>query len=305
MNSTKSEAAIRQNRPKTDLTAHLLARQLRALGAKRFEFGIKSEFTQRMDRRSWDVWESIRRVPWLKYRNANRHHIYVRPETTEPVILIDDLSVPALLRMEADDVRCACIVETSPFNFQAWVRLETTDLAPELATAVGELLASRYDGDSGSKDFRHLGRAVGFTNVKPKHVQKSGYFPFTKLVECGGHTTPSSSELLADANNVLEEHTAEREMRRQKLIARRTNTPSGNPSDIFDRAVTNIHARYGAKTDGSRADAAAARHMVHRGFSRDDIELAMLENNDIHTRREGHVEDYVERTIRWAFAVTE
>lgn len=305
MNSPNLTGAIQQNRGKTDLTAHLLARQLRALGAKKFEFGIKSESEQRMDRRCWDVWESIRRVPWLKYRNANGHHIYVRPETTDPVILIDDLAVPALLQMEADDVRCACIVETSPFNFQAWVRIGSETLAPELATALGDLLASRYDGDSGSKDFRHLGRAVGFTNVKPKHVQKNGYFPFTKLVECEGQAAPCSGQLLNDARRVLEEQIAEREMRCKKMAARATDTPSEDPSKVFDKAVANIYARYGAKTDGSRADAAAARHMVHRGFSHDQIELAMLANSDIHTRRAGHVDDYVQRTIRWAFAVTE
>jgi len=278
---------------------------LGALGADRFEFGIKNEVEQRMERRCWTPAEAMEHISWLKHRNATGHHIYLRPDVVEAVILIDDLTLPALRRMDEDDVVSLCVVETSPLNFQSWVRVSNEPLEPELATCLGEVLAQRYGGDCGSKDFRHLGRAVGFTNVKPEHVQKNGYYPFTKLVECRGKSTPRADELIDEAKKLQQEKETERRAMRDRLAPLPTTACSEDPTEYFQKAVSHTYKRYGVKTDGSRADAAAARRMIREGFSRDDIELAMLNDYNIHARRKGHVEDYVRRTINWAFSISQ
>lgn len=288
-----------------DLTAKGMSRQLEALGAERFEFGIKNEAEQRMERRCWTPAEAMRHLAWLKHRNVTGHHIYLRPDLTEAIILIDDLSLSALRLMDEDNVVSLCVVETSPLNFQSWVRVSNEPLEPELATCLGEVLAKRYGGDCGSKDFRHLGRAVGFTNVKPEHVQKTGYYPFTRLVECLGKATPRADKLIDEARKLQQGKEAERRAMRDRLAALPKAICSEDPTNFFQKAVSHTYKKYGAKTDGSRADAAAARRMVREGFSRDDIEIAMLNDNNIHARRKGHVEDYVRRTINWAFSISQ
>ena len=295
------------NRPKPrwDLTRRGLSRQLRALGARQFEFGLKDETNQRMERRCWTLSEALDRVSWLKHRNATGHHIYVRPGVAEAVILIDDLNLSALRRMDEDDVCSLCVVETSPLNFQSWVRVSNDSLEPELATCLGELLAKRYDGDCGSKDFRHLGRAVGFTNVKPEHVQKNGYYPYSRLVERIGKITPGADTLIEEAVVLLKKKKAERSQIRGLLAERSASRSGQDATAFFQEAVSVVYAKYGINTDGSRADAAAVRRMIHAGFSRDDIELAMLSDNNIHARRKGHVEDYVRRTTNWAFGLSQ
>ena len=291
--------------PRWDLTAQGLCRQLRALGGKRYEFGVKSEADQKMERRFWTLSEAMERVSWLKHRNATGHHIYLRPEIGEAVVLIDDLTLSALRRMDEDDVCSLCVVETSPLNFQSWVRVSNDSLEPALATCLGELLAKRYDGDCGSKDFRHLGRAVGFTNVKPEHVQKNGFYPYSKLVECIGKITPGADTLIEEAIELLKVKKAERSQIRELLAERSASRSGQDATAFFQEAVSVVYAKYGINTDGSRADAAAVRRMIHAGFSRDDIELAMLSDNNIHARRKGHVEDYVRRTTNWAFGFSQ
>ena len=197
------------------------------------------------------------------------------------------------------------VVETSPLNFQSWIRVSNESIGPELATCIGEVLAKRYNGDCGSKDFRHLGRAVGFTNVKPEHVQKNGYYPFTRLVECLGKTTPQADQLIDEASILQQRKESERSAMRDRLTALPKTSCSEDPTTFFQKAVSHVYKQYGTKTDGSRADAAAARRMIREGFSRDDIEIAMFNDNNIHARRKGHVEDYVRRTINWAFSVSQ
>lgn len=291
---------MNESLPRADITRRLLAAQLQALGSERFEFGVKCKQSGKMARRSWTLDQAINNIDWLKYSNANGQHIYVRPEGSDAVILIDDLQVSSLLQMEREGVRCACVVETSPFNHQAWVRVSNSSLSPRIATLVGEILATRYNGDQGSKDFRHLGRAVGFTNLKPEHIQENGLFPYVKLIESEGVMTPNGDELLAEAAQLHRTKELEHRAMRSKRSARRKKKPGIEPEKYFENAVAFINEQYGLGTDGSRADASAALHMHYRGYNRDEIEAGMLANIRIHERRKGHVEDYVRRTITWA-----
>ena len=58
------------------------------------------------------------------------------------------------------------VVQTGLGHLQAWVRVSTTCLQPELATALGRQLAHAYRGDLASTDWRYLGRLAGFRKHK-------------------------------------------------------------------------------------------------------------------------------------------
>jgi hypothetical protein len=80
-------------------------------------------------------------------------------------------------------------VETSPGNFQAWLKHgEMLDEA--VSTRAAKLLAERYGGDLGSgADWRHFGRLAGFTNPKPNRRLASGLQPFARLLEASRQVT--------------------------------------------------------------------------------------------------------------------
>jgi hypothetical protein len=87
--------------------------------------------------------------------------------------------------MKAEGFAPAAVVETSPGNFQAWLKHgETLDEA--VSTRAAKLLAERYGGDLGSADWRHFGRLAGFTNPKPNRRLESGLQPFARLLEASG-----------------------------------------------------------------------------------------------------------------------
>jgi hypothetical protein len=161
-----------------DKTYEAVNRQLTAMGADLFEIGAlqrsdgdKSQF---MLLRTWDQKRIIESLPWLRYQNWHESHIYVRPKGESSLTLIDDLNLSAIVRLRRQGFRPAVVVQTSPGNYQAWIK-HPARLDRELGTAVARELATLFGGDVKAADWRHFGRLAGFRNTK------SGY---RKVVRC-------------------------------------------------------------------------------------------------------------------------
>lgn len=283
-----------------DLTRYFLSQQLTALGVERYEFCLVDANSGRAERHLWSASHALSRLGWLKHRNANEWHIYLRPEAREPIVLVDDLSEAGVASMRADGLGALCVVESSPDNFQAWIRIAESPVPHELATGIGEVLATRYDADLRAKSFRQPGRAVGFTNVKPKHKQTNGLFPYVRLTEASGLSAEHPEALVDAARRLLQKRRASRAQVRNRYLKRSKRVGLEDPRSFFENAVAFICQQYGADTDLSRADAAAARRMLTQGYAPADVADAMLRSSAIHERRGCRAADYVDRTVAWA-----
>lgn len=63
--------------------------------------------------------------------NAKGNDVYIRPGGKHGLVLIDDLKSQALVRMKAEGWSPAAILETSPGNYQAWVKLSDKPLSEQ------------------------------------------------------------------------------------------------------------------------------------------------------------------------------
>jgi hypothetical protein len=162
-----------------DRTEATIRTLLTALPAPGYDLGILSD--GRMYRLE-AVHESrlLRMLRYLRYRNANGAHIYIRPTGESAYTLLDDLNPATLDRMEAEGYAPAAVVETSPGSFQAWLRHEQA-LSKELGTIAAKTLAEQFTADPSAADWRRFGRAPGFTNRKPQHRNGLGFYPFARL----------------------------------------------------------------------------------------------------------------------------
>lgn len=157
----------------TDRTMRAVVAQMRAMGCDRHEIGLRHAVRGAMFLREWTSAEIKHAVPWMKRMNWQDNDIYVRPLGSVGLVLVDDLTEAKVTQLARDGLAPAVVVETSPSNFQTWVRVSEVPIAEEVATAAARILAERYGGDSNSADWRHFGRLAGFTNRK-KHHEREG-----------------------------------------------------------------------------------------------------------------------------------
>jgi hypothetical protein len=155
-----------------DRTNEAVTRQIVAMGTNMFEIGLyKPEGAGNaeppMIPRTWDMQAVLKSIPWLRLQNRNGRNIYIRPRGEHNLSMIDDLNAGSLARMKAEGFHPALVVQTSPGNFQAWLKHPRL-LSNELSTAVARALAREFGGDLGAADWRHFGRLAGFTNRKEK-----------------------------------------------------------------------------------------------------------------------------------------
>jgi len=193
---TPTPSATRWAR-KGDRTAEAVRAQLAGMGVERYDVGVYDRANDAMLlRREWTPAQIEASIGWFRGMNANGRDIYIRPTGSSGLYLIDDVPAVTVARMRAEGYTPAAVVETSPGNLQAWVRVSDTPLSTEEGTAVACDLAARYDGDMSSANWRHMGRLAGFTNQKEEHTQPDGRHPYARLHDAGGARAPEAPAIL-------------------------------------------------------------------------------------------------------------
>src|SRR3954447_3104276 len=130
----------------SDRTTEAVRRQIVAMGSAVFEAGLfkpdaaPSEAV--MLPRVWDQDALLRSVSWLRHQNRDGRNIYVRPKGEHNLSLVDDLSRESVAAMAHAGFGPTVVVETSPGNYQAWVK-HGEQLTKEEGTAAARALAER------------------------------------------------------------------------------------------------------------------------------------------------------------------
>ena len=288
--------------PTADMETHrAVEQQIAAMAASAFEVGLYNPEAERagapvMIPRTWDVPSLLRSVSWLRFQNAAGRNIYVRPRGEHNLSLVDDLSASAIERMKQTGFAPAVVVETSPGNFQAWLK-HPQSLPKELSTATARQLAREFGGDVGAADWRHFGRLAGFTNRKEVRRQENGLFPYVRLIQATGRQYDRGADFLM---KVDENVRREAEGRHRVWSARgekRTEEERKNIDSFRSNPV------YGG--DGTRIDLAYSIYALAHGCSPVELEGALRTRSLKHKGTEKRQADYVERTIRKAAQLLE
>ena len=168
-----------------DRTIIAVHRMLDALGAASYDIGILSDRGMFPGHASLTKEAILAKLKFLKSQNARGAHIYVRPSGIHNLTILDDLAQESIDQLTADGFESCAVVETSPGNFQAWLKHHRT-YETAVSTFIAQELTRRYGADPSAADWRRFGRLPGFTNCKPKHRQANGLFPFVLLRSCSG-----------------------------------------------------------------------------------------------------------------------
>jgi hypothetical protein len=274
-------------------TRRAAEQQIAAMGASVYEVGLYNPEAERAGQpvmlpRTWDVAGLLRSISWLRLQNSTGRNIYVRPRGEHNLSLVDDLAAAAVERMKAAGFAPALVVETSPGNFQAWLK-HPCPLRKELSTAVARRLAAEFGGDSGAADWRHFGRLVGFTNRKETRRQPNGMFPFVRLIEASGREYAAGNNFVARVEDELRQATAQRQRERSAPPKYRVRAPTKSIDSFRSNPI------YGG--DGTRIDLAYSIYALSHGCSTAEVDAALRSRNLDHKGTEKRQLEYVERTI--------
>ena len=281
-------------------TIRAVRQQISAMGAELFEVGLYNPNAKTSEPimllRVWDTEKIVASIPWLRHQNKAGRNIYVRPKGEHSLSLIDDLTKDAVLTMKRTGFDPAVVIETSPGNYQAWLKYPER-LPKDVSTGAARALAERFGGDRGAADWRHFGRLAGFTNRKAAHLDAaSGLFPFVRLIEASGESYPEASRFLAAVRADLERERLDRERSRIRFAMTESNRRDGLKS--IDSFRTNT--RYGG--DGTRIDLAYAVYALSNGVPPREVESVLRSRDLSHKGNERRQNEYVERTIKKALA---
>jgi len=285
-------------------TAAAALEQVAAMGSELFEVGLYNPKAiageSVMIPRVWDAGTIGKSVAWLRLQNREGRNIYIRPKGEHDLSMVDDLTADAVSTMRQAGFNPAVIVETSPGNFQAWLK-HGERLSKEVSTAAARTLAEKFGGDRGAADWRHFGRLAGFCNRKAKYLDAStGLYPFVRLIEAAGSIYPEAARFLAGVKYELERRNSEREtLRSWQLMHANVISPQKLKSIDAFRA----DGRYGG--DGTRVDLAYAVYALSHGISTEEVDHVIRSRDLSHKGSERRQDDYVARTIKKALATTE
>jgi len=272
-----------------DRTYLAVRRQLGGMGCARYEVGIRSAVTGQMIIQPYSQNQVLDAVGFLKSKNAAGCDIYIRPEGSLGLILLDDVSRGAIARMKGEGATPSCVIETSPDNFQVWIRVSRDPIPKEQATHIARTLTQTYDADPSSADYRHFGRLAGFTNKKPLYVDLYGKAPYVLAHECKPVLAPIGQEMLLKASISPVKPSS---------VVQTTQTTITSPQAFYEAQMGFYEGRYQSRLDVSRADWAIVGKMLLQGYSDTEITDTLTACSPaLQSRKAGHVEDYISRTL--------
>ena len=216
----------------------------------------------------WLVEPEPSNLPYLKAQNADGKHILVKPAgKIEPFyMLADDLNSELLDRHHRKDGLWKpgrMVVETSPGNFQVWIRSSRYLALDEKRYWLRKL---RSDPGAGPKN--RWGRCPGFRNRKAKHRDLCGGYPLARLVWV--------------------------DWKRPAVI------PPFSPLPMGGVCQKNLSRSDYERGDESATDFAYALALVRSGYADDDIRIRLIaerKNWDNH-RGYGRLQRYLNVTIQ-------
>jgi len=304
---------------KGDRTTEAVRAQLAGMGAERYDVGVYDRQNDAMLlRREWTPAQIEASIGWFRGMNAQGRDIYIRPSGSSGLYIVDDVPAATVERMRAEGYAPAAVVETSPGNHQAWVRVSDAPLSKGEGTAVARDLAERFGGDMSSANWRHMGRVAGFTNRKEEHRQPDGRYPYVRLRDASGDRATEAPAILARARDeatqgrraAAEKGAGVEGESPQERTGRRIafSRPSAGPVSPLGREYAHraqrLLERYpnAALTDLHRLDWMVTRDLAraHPEADKEDLMRAIGEGSPrIEERKRGHVYDYAERTTRY------
>lgn len=239
---------------------------------------------------------------YLTPLSAHHHHL-----------VVDDMSGDDLAALKAQGVSPAAILESSPGNYQAVVKVPR-EASDDLDRKAANALVREINQELGDPNFSgaiHPHRMPGSRNQKPKH-RRDGKSPIVRIVEAAGGVCQVMAERLRSLYQGLAAAAqARRTGRKGPYKASRLPSPSPASTMSDSEALTLYEAHrkdvtrlFRKADDLSRLDAMIADRLAATGLSKAEVAAAIeagLLAAGQRFEKHDRARDYAARTAAHAF----
>ena len=235
------------------------------------------------DQGLWSIEPSMGRVGYLKAMNAKGYHIFIKPEDEDRFLLLDDIP-DNRLKFQKYHGRYRSgrlVVETSPHNFQVWIKSDRKISNPEKRYWI-----NFFNSDPACDPNLRWGRCPGFRNRKGKY-EKEGQYPLSRLIWVDWKDIAK----IPKVDIQKEEKTPPKTLVKIESVNRKMTTLIKR-SD-YDRG------------DESETDFSYVLALLRRGFDIDEIKGRLLSERSDWTHHKGEKRQaaYLERAVRRALEI--
>jgi len=287
------------------LTQQAIRRQLTAMPHDLYLVRLIHHQTRRPlpGKRLWTAAQLLQpaNIKFLRIRNREGFDVYFRPDGWDQnagyiLLDLDRADRGVLHRMQENGHDPCVVIETSPGNLQAWIRVRPSPLEPYYATAMARYFAHQYQGDPASADWCHVGRLAGFTNQKPERRTWYGYAPWVKIVQARAILAPGAAVLLESVMH------GARSASPCIVRCHATSTAVSLDPAQADHIYQNLLRRWRiaqrfTRPDWSIVDLWVARHLFSLGWPFNQVEDVIRLGSPQFPRRHGNAADYLRRTL--------
>ena len=288
----------------------LFARYAKAVGAERFrivvtdfrEDGTRAFVLDRNDGgMEGKTVKEVRDKMWLlaKYARGQKNINVVPMSHDKHHILVDDLTAEKLAEMKADGYSPACVIESSPGNFQAVLSVPSThnsaEADREAANRLTKRLNERY-GDPKLSGSIHAHRLPPFENTKLKHRREDGTYPSTRLTEAAGGLCHKAFEELKDIEKTMREAAKVASTARlARAVTASLQEGANKPDDAYWKHYEDLVRRFTGALDYSQVDGMIGLRMRVTGYQPSQIRDALARNGPDMRRRNMNDEEFAKK----------
>lgn len=238
-------------------------------------------------------------MPYHAHKSKYEYHIKpLEKPDRHFYTFLNDLNEDNIAKMKLDGIISAMVIETSPKNYQAWIRFENS-MTYQQALAASRYLTYKYDADKGAISTSHFSRMSGF-----KRTLKDGSKFTPVLVE----TSQILNKNLDD--NLIQ---TEKEQTREEFIKEYIhNTYSSDPAvksqlmrDIDAKCKTYMNnLKNKGYSDLSKIDYVVMGWLNRDGYGKSPIIATMLENSENIVERKHGIHN-AQRYLNYTFSKVE
>lgn len=250
-------------------------------------------------------------VRYLNYKNWHDwYNIFVTPvDSKAHYVLVDDMTSDTLSKLKAQTYSPSLVLESSKSNFQAVIKVDSDQVTKEDTNAFFKELNAEL-GDPKIQALSRPFRAVGFKNMKPKHLdQETGKRPIVRLLEASVRFCKKAVERILEISSMTAGALSPASTGDLAKELGRVSTADFNRIDLGRRFMIDreskafynaMHYKYGDEINLSTADFMLCKRLMKSGHTATECAYAVVQNSPSVGTRHPLLDRYIDDTVNAA-----